>query len=68
MGWIPKDYQRVVKALLAQGWRYDDRGKGHPKLYPADRTQRPIPVPTTPGGGRAFDNWIGQIRRAGGNI
>lgn len=65
---IPKEYRDIVAHQIETHlWRYRT-GKGHPKLYPANRDQRPIPVPTTPKGGRshALANFIGQIRRAGG--
>ena len=66
---IPKEYREVALELVDnQGWRYDagaNRG-GHPMLFPADRTQRPVAVPTTPGGGRGFKNWTAQVRQRGG--
>lgn len=65
---IPKEYRAIATDLVRnQGWRYDP-AKGHPTLYPADRAQRPIPVPTTPGDRRSFANWVSLIRRAGGLV
>jgi hypothetical protein len=66
---IPKEYRApVLYQVQHHGWRYDASGKGHPKLYPVRRGTWPIPVPTTPKGGRsrALANFIGQIRRSGG--
>lgn len=63
---IPKSYREIVAALIDQGWRYDASGKGHPKLYPADRSQHMIAVPTTPGDQRSLKNFRAQVRRAGG--
>ncbi len=64
---LPKDFREVVSHQIDElGWRYDSSRKGHPMLYPADRTQRPIPVPTTPGDARSLRNFVGQVRRAGG--
>jgi hypothetical protein len=65
---IPKEYRQIVAALIDQGWRYDASGKGHPKLYPADRTQQAIAVPGTPGDRRSMLNFRAQVRRAGGQI
>ena len=52
-----------------QGWTYKRAtGRGYPRLYPADRSQSAIKVPKTGHTrGRAFDNWIAQVRRKGGH-
>jgi hypothetical protein len=64
---IPKEYREIVTHLIdTQGWRYDASRSGHPKLFPADPSQRMIPVPTTPGDRRSFANWASLIKRAGG--
>jgi hypothetical protein len=67
---IPKEYREIALELVRnQGWRYDNAGDrgGHPKLFPADRTQRPIAVPTTPGDNyRGLRNFKSAIRHAGG--
>lgn len=64
---IPKEYAAIVRELIQnQGWRYDNTGSGHPKLYPAEPSQRQIAVPTTPSNQRLLKGWIGQVRRAGG--
>jgi hypothetical protein len=64
---IPKEYRVIVDELVSnQGWRYDNTGAGHPKLYPADPAMRVIPVPTTPGSQRSLKNFVGQVRRSGG--
>lgn len=66
---IPKEYREIVERLIRQqGWRYDEDRKGHPMLYPTDRAQRPIPVPTTPGSQGLLRGWKAQIRRAGGLV
>jgi hypothetical protein len=66
---IPKDFREVATELVRnQGWRYDNgssRG-GHPMLFPADRSQRPMAVPTSPSDQRGFRNWISEVRRRGG--
>jgi hypothetical protein len=65
---IPQDYREIVEHLITvQGWRYDKRGKGHPVLYPADRSQPQLRVPTTPTrDARAIKNFVADIRRRGG--
>lgn len=64
---IPKEYREIVDhQISAYGWRYDPTGKGYPKLYPADRTKRPIAVPKTPSDRRGIKNFAAQIRQAGG--
>jgi hypothetical protein len=64
---IPKEYADIVRALVnRQGWRYDKGGKGHPKVWPPDKSKRALPVPTTPGDQRSLRNFIAQVRRSGG--
>lgn len=66
---IPKEYREVATALVKnQGWRYSAGGKrgGHPMLFPADRNQRPLAVPTSPGDHRSFRNWLSAVRQRGG--
>jgi hypothetical protein len=47
---LPKEYREMATELVDhQGWRYDaghGRG-GHPLLFPADRSQPPLALPTT---------------------
>ncbi len=64
---IPKEFREVVaNQVEALGWRYDASRKGHPMLYPADRSQGGRPVPTTPGDRRSFQNFVAWVRRTGG--
>lgn len=64
---IPKEYREIVlHQITVHGWRYDNSGKGHPVLIPADITQRKIAVPTTPGDRRSLMNFTSQVRRSGG--
>jgi hypothetical protein len=64
---IPKEYAEIVRALTtSQGWRYSNKGAGHPKLWPPDPSMLMIPVPTTPSDQRGLRNFISQVRRAGG--
>ncbi len=49
---VPKEYREIATELVDnQGWGYSAGAKrgGHPTLYPADSTQRPITISTTPG-------------------
>jgi len=66
---LPQDFREVAIELVRnQGWRYDNgrRRGGHPLLLPADRTKRPIAVPTTPGDVRSLRNFKATVRQAGG--
>lgn len=65
---IPKEYREVVAHQIDRfGWRYDASRKGHPLLYPADRSMRAISVPTTPTKGpRGLRNFVARVRQAGG--
>lgn len=64
---IPKEYREIVAELIDnQRWTYDASGRGYPKLFPADPTQRQISVPKTPSDRRGYRNFVAQIRRAGG--
>jgi hypothetical protein len=64
---IPKEYAKIVEHLVrVDGWRYDASGKKHPVVYPADRSQGAIRIPTTPGDRRSLLNFKAQVRRAGG--
>lgn len=62
---MAKDIDRIRKALREQGWRIEARKGGHDMAYPPDRTARPVPLPSTPGGGRWMPNLIAQLRRSG---
>jgi hypothetical protein len=67
---IDKEYRDVLEHLIdSQGWGYQlPTGGGYPKALPADRTKAPIRVPKTGHTrGRRFQNWIAEIRRAGGH-
>jgi hypothetical protein len=67
---VDKDHREVINYLIGnEGWRYElPRGGGYPKLIPADRSKSPIKVPKTGNTrGRAFSNWIADIRRKGGH-
>lgn len=67
---VDKDHRKVIKELLDnQGWTYClAKGGGYPRLYPPDPSQRSIRVPKTGHTkGYAFDNWLGQIKKAGGH-
>jgi len=59
----------VIEYLIDnQGWTYRlPTGGGYPGLRPADPAQSPVKVPKTGHSkGRAFSNWIAEIRRKGG--
>jgi hypothetical protein len=67
---VSKDHREVISNLIGnQGWRYKKpSGGGYPRLYPADPKQAPIQVPKTGHSkGRAFTNWVAEIRRKGGH-
>ena len=67
---LPKDFRAIAAELVDnQGWTYrlSNRG-GHPMLFPADKNQPPIPVPTSPSDVRGIKNFRSQIRRRGGNV
>ena len=73
---LPKEYREIAEHLVKnQGWRYDKGAKrgGYPMLYPADRSQNPLAVPTTPvtvgpsrTGGRRSRRRGGQLPKKGG--
>jgi hypothetical protein len=67
---VDKDHRGVITDLIDnQGWKYKKpSGGGYPRLYPADSAQAPIKVPKTGHTrGRAFSNWVAEIRRKGGH-
>jgi hypothetical protein len=69
-GEVDKEHSDVINYLInCQGWRYQKpRGGGYPRLYPADPALAPIRVPKTGNTrGRAFSNWVAEIRRKGGH-
>lgn len=47
-------------------WRYDNQRKGHPMTFPADRTQSPVTLSSTPSDRRSLDNFKATCRRRGG--
>jgi hypothetical protein len=63
---LPREYREIATDLVVQqGWRYRTGGR-HPKLYPADRSQPILTVPTTPSDQRSLRNFIADVRRRGG--
>lgn len=67
---IDKEHREVVNYLINnEAWRYKrPKGGGYPKLFPPGRGQTSIKVPKTGHTrGRAFSNWISEIRRKGGH-
>lgn len=63
---IPKEYREVVAELVRnQGWRYDPKRR-HPVLYPEDRSQSPMTVPSTPSDRRGLLNFLTDVRKRGG--
>jgi hypothetical protein len=68
-GEVSKDHRKIIEELVDnQGWAYKQpSGGGYPKLFPADRTKHAIRVPKTGHSrGRGLQNFIGEVRRAGG--
>lgn len=59
------DIKTIRKALLAQGWRIENKGRGHDMAYPPDRNKSAVTLPGTPGGGRWMPNLIADLRRSG---
>jgi hypothetical protein len=69
-GEVDKEHRDVINHLVDnQGWSYKKpRGGGYPRLIPADPAQTPVRVPKTGRTrGRAFANWVAEIRRKGGH-
>lgn len=62
---MASDIATIRKALLAQGWRLDDRKGGHTMAYPPDKTKPAVVLPGTPSGSRWRENLIAQLRRSG---
>ncbi len=65
---IPKDYRKVVHHLIeVEGWRNAATGRKHPVVIPPNPAKPAVRIPTTPTRSpRAFQNWLAEIRRAGG--
>lgn len=65
---LDKDRRALVMAALsAEGWRGESAasGRGHIRLYPADRSKPPITVSVTCSDRKAINNLRGDLRRAG---
>ncbi len=60
-----REIQQIRRALIKQGWRIEARKGGHDMAFPPDKTKRPVPLPSTPGGPRWRDNLIAQLRQSG---
>lgn len=63
-----KDVDRALLELRAQGWRIEDSGGKHLKVYPPDRTKGIVIVSRSPSDWRAAKSIMGDLRRAGANI
>lgn len=57
-----KEIQSLVSELVRNGWTFKPGGK-HGKLYPP-ASAKPLPVPTTPSGHRAYLNFRSDVRKA----
>ena len=61
---LKKDLHRIIEEIQRQGWRVR-LGKKHFMAYPADPSQPPIGLPTTPSDRRALANIVADLRRRG---
>jgi hypothetical protein len=62
---IPKEYRKVLRVAREQGWTFSVRN-GYPQAWPPDGASRPVAVPKTPKtSGRAFANWLAEMKRGG---
>lgn len=58
------DMNKIRKAAIDAHWRIE-KGNRHEKWWPADKTKNPVIVHCTQCGGRAWENMVAQLRRAG---
>ena len=62
---VPKEIRKVLAVAKSQGWSFSHQG-AHPKAWPPDGISRPVAIPTSPRKhGHAFDNFVGEMKRAG---
>lgn len=61
---MASEWDSVLEAALAQGWRKEKSRKGY-MLYPPDLSKRPVAVHRTPSDRRALKNHIAEMRRQG---
>lgn len=59
---IPREYRRIVKRALQQGWTIRDKSEGWMLHSP---TGGRVMLHRTPGRGRALWNWQAQMKKAG---
>lgn len=65
---VPKDYRPIINSLISQGWRYDNHRKGHPMLFPADKSMSPVTLSKTPSDHHDLENFKSKCRNRGGII
>jgi hypothetical protein len=63
MNRVPKDYRRLVKAAIEQGWMPKVDGRGHTRL--SKPGHRPLYVAFSPSDKRGLKNTVAQMRREG---
>lgn len=59
-----KDWKKVRKAALDQGWTAKSIKDGE-MLFPPDKSKSPVTVHGTPSDRRAFANTLAEMRRQG---
>jgi ABC-type phosphonate transport system ATPase subunit len=64
MGSARKELKEIVKAAEAQGWRVKRTRKGHLVFFAPDGVNMAVAA-GTPGGGRAMDNFLAELRGYG---
>jgi hypothetical protein len=60
-----KDVKRLLKRARKQGWRVEESGRRHIRVYPLDPDAAPITVARSPGDWRNIRNLNADFKRAG---
>jgi hypothetical protein len=63
---LPRDYKKIVKPLLKDGWTLTGGGKRHFRVHPpaGDHEVHPLSFPSTPGAHSGLANFKAAVKRS----
>lgn len=65
---MKKDLRKLLRQLTSQGWRCEQAGGGHLKLFPPDKSKPMVTLPISPGDHRSWKNTVATLRRSGAAV
>lgn len=63
-----KEVRKIIKTAKQAGWRVEKSGGNHILLYPPDKSDGMVTMPSTPSSTRNFKNMLSKLRSKGLNV